>query len=162
LSAKSDMTPTDAPITIRPATVEDLPALLSIEERSFVTDRMSRRSFRHLLKAAHADCLVAADRDRLVGYAVVFYRRTIATARLHSLAVDPDSHGGGIGRALLSAVEGKARDRGNRKLHLEVRQDNPGAIRLYRASGYRDFRTQPNYYSDGMTALSMEKSLVVG
>ncbi len=126
-----------------------------------MTDRMSRRSFRHLLKAAHADCLVAADRDRVVGYAVMFYRRTLKTARIHSLAVDPTSHRGGVGRALLAAIETKARARGNRKIHLEVRHDNPAAIRLYHSSGYRDFRNQPNYYSDGMTALSMEKSLAV-
>ena len=130
-----------------------------------MTDRLSKRSFRHLLQHGHIDCLVA---ERLangnaapspIGYSMIFYRRTLTSARLHSLAIDPSARGHGAGRALLDACEQGARRHGTKALRLAVRQDNQPAIRLYRASGYRETGTLGDYYRDGMTAISMEKSL---
>ncbi len=127
-----------------------------------MTDRMSGRSFRHLVTRARADCLVAAIGGKPVGYAALFYRRHARVARLHSLAVDPAVHRGGIGRALLEASEETARRRGVSILRLAVRQDNERAARLYRSSGYREIGVEPAYYADGMAAFTMEKTIASG
>ena len=162
VSETPDLPVIGAAIAIRPATPRDIPALLAIEERSFETDRMSRRSFQHLLLRANADCLVATSGGSVVGYFATFYRRTIPTGRLHSLAVDPRTQGSGIGRTLLSHAEKCARKQRMETLRLAVRIDNPAAIALYRMSGYREIGTEKNYYSDGATALKMEKTLAGG
>ena len=127
-----------------------------------MTDRMSARSFRHLVTRARADCLVATIGAQIIGYSALFYRRNARVARLHSLAVDPAAHRGGIGRVLLEASEAAARGRGASVLRLAVRQDNQSAARLYRTSGYREIGVEPGYYADGMTALTMEKDIASG
>jgi len=58
---------------------------------------------------------------------------------LHDLAVLPERRGLGVGRALLEAVEARARDLGCCKLTLEVRQDNARAQALYESFGFGHF-----------------------
>jgi ribosomal protein S18 acetylase RimI-like enzyme len=120
---------------------------------------MRPRSFRYLLTRANADCLVAETGGHVSGYAAVFYRLGTKVARLHSIAVDPRAQRNGIGGKLLAAIEIAARRYGAETLRLAVRKDNRGAARLYLAFGYSEIGVEPRYYSDGMAALTMEKSL---
>lgn len=152
-----------AAIRLRPAAPADLPDLLRLEERCFSGDRLSRRSFQHLLTRGHAINLVAEGADgRLSGYAVVLLHGRTSLARLYSLAIDPELRGKGMGRCLLQAAEAAALAEDRTVLRLEVRADNAVAIALYRASGYRAFATVPDYYEDGAPALRMEKRLAGG
>jgi ribosomal protein S18 acetylase RimI-like enzyme len=143
----------------RPVDLADIPALIAIEARSFSTDRLSPRAFRHLVRRAHADSLLAASGERILGYAAVFYRAGARVARLHSIAVDPASRGIGAGALLLAAAERAAQQHGAAVLRLAVRADNDPGLRLYRSRGYTELRTESAYYTDGMSAISMEKVL---
>jgi len=142
---------------IRSATVADIGALIDLENRSFLADRISRSSFRRLVSARSAVVIVAVDRKTLAGYAVVLFREGSGAARLYSLAVDPDFRG--LGRELLAAAESRAAQRGCRSMRLEVRDDNTRALNLYMRMGYRRFGEKPGYYADGATALRFEKGL---
>lgn len=144
---------------IRPASTADLPHLLDIEARAFAGDRMSARSFRHLLTKAHAYTLVAEIEGRLVGYASLLFHEGTWIARLYSIALLEEARGKGIARPLLNAAIEAARDRDCATLRLEVREDNPAAIRLYEAAGFRLFGRHDAYYEDGANALRFEKSL---
>ncbi|MGK9169153.1 peptidase C39 family protein [Inquilinus limosus] len=150
-----------APIaeTIRLATPDDVPRLLEIESRAFDHDRLSRRSFLHLLTKGHAVCLAAEAGGRLLGYALVLLRRTTALARLYSLAIDPEARGRGLGARLLDAAERAAHDQGALFLRLEVRPDNNPAIALYVSRGYRHFGRYLDFYEDHADALRFEKRL---
>ena len=55
---------------------------------------------------------------------------------LHDFYVVPSLRGRGIGRALLAAVERKARETGCCKLTLEVLENNTPARRLYESRGF--------------------------
>jgi ribosomal-protein-alanine acetyltransferase len=145
---------------IRPATPDDVEALVRIEQRCFDTDQLTRRSFRYLLTRAHAFTLVEAEGAVLRGYATVLLSRGTSLARLYSFAVDPDARGTGTGRALLRAAEDAAREHGCVSMRLEVRPDNRAAIALYEAEGYRRFGTLEDYYEDHAEALRYEKTLV--
>ncbi|MEQ9608176.1 MAG: GNAT family N-acetyltransferase [Kiloniellaceae bacterium] len=144
---------------IRPATLEDLPALMEIEARAFTHDRISRRNFRHLLSRANAVSLVDTDRQGLCGYVTVLFNRRSPRARLYSLAVDPRCRGRGLGTKLLAAAEKACRAQGCSALCLEVHPRNAKARRLYKQTGYRAIGRYPDFYEDGADAVRLEKSL---
>lgn len=146
-------------LTIRPARRDDLDTLAALEIRAFETDRISRRSFRTFL-ASERDALIVAEADGVViGYALVFFRRGTALARLYSIAVEPDRTGHGVGQRLLKEAEAVAEARDCLFLRLEVREGNPAAIALYRAAGYRQIGRVADYYEDHEAALRLEKRL---
>jgi len=96
-----------------------------------------------LREQTNALVLLAFEGDAVSGIATCFFGFSTFAARpllnVHDLAVLPASRGRGVGRALLSAAEERARARGCSKLTLEVREDNAGARGLYRERGFRDF-----------------------
>jgi ribosomal protein S18 acetylase RimI-like enzyme len=144
---------------IRKAQLDDLEALVTLETRCFATDRLSRRSFRHLLTRGNAVTLVDEDGDALRGYAMVLFHAGTALARLYSIAVDPDQQGRGIGRALLTAAEQEAIAHDCASMRSEVRKDNAPSIALFTGFGYRRFDDVDDYYEDGMGALRFERTL---
>ena len=144
---------------IRPARLQDLEALVAIENRSFDVDRFSRRSFRYLLTKANAETLVYEQQERVLAYVMLLFNTGTSLARLYSLAVDPELRGRGVGSALIAAAEESAVAHDCIYLRLEVRQDNVTAIRLYEKLGYKRIGSLPDYYEDHMEALRHEKLL---
>lgn len=145
---------------IRPATLDDLDGLVAVETACFSSDRISRRSFRHLLsKGRQATRVLCGAEGAVLGYATVLFHRGTSLARLYSLAVLPDYRGRGFARALLHAAEAASLDGDAAYLRLEVRADGDAAIALYRQAGYRPFGRMAGYYEDGGDALRMEKPL---
>jgi ribosomal-protein-alanine N-acetyltransferase len=147
-------------IVVREARLRDLDAIARLENDSFETDRVSRRSLREFLRAAHRPVIAAIIDDELAGYALVSLRKTSRAVRIYSLAVDARFARRGVGRALLMACEAYARRHRRAALTLEVRYDNSSAIALYESSGFRQFGEHARYYADGATALRYEKSLL--
>jgi GNAT superfamily N-acetyltransferase len=150
-------TPMSAP-RIRPAAISDIDALDAIERSVFVSDRISRRSFRTLIDRPTAEthghrsrwrgprlCHDPVSRGRCAGPALLAGRR-------------PGQAGKGYGRALLSAAETAAMEHDRILLRLEVREDNEAAITLYKNAGYRRIGRVADYYEDGMAALRFENS----
>jgi ribosomal-protein-alanine acetyltransferase len=144
---------------IRPATLHDLDALLELEQ-AFPGDRITRSSFRHLLTKAHADVFVFEQDGKLLGNAVVLYRKGFHGARLYSVVVDPQARGQGVGAALLEQVENAAVRQRCVSIRLEVREDNAPAIRLYERHGYSVVGRTADYYQDHSAALRMSKRLL--
>lgn len=147
------------PITLRQAQPADIPALLAIEERCFETDRLTRRSFHHMITRGNAMVLVERHGTVTAGYAMLAFHAGTSLARLYSFAVDPPFRGTGVGTRLLRAAEQAARARDCIYLRLEVRRDNTAAIALYKRNGYREFGVYADYYEDHMEALRLEKRL---
>ncbi|MCC6847219.1 MAG: GNAT family N-acetyltransferase [Deltaproteobacteria bacterium] len=93
---------------------------------------------------AHPTALVllAFLDGRAVGVAVCFVGFSTFRARpllnVHDLAVVHEARGRGVGRALLAAVEDRARARGCCKLTLEVLEENRPARALYARVGFGD------------------------
>lgn len=142
---------------IRPATVEDLDALVSLEERCFEGDRLDRASLRWALNRQTALCLVEEQEGRVRGY--VLLRSREGYVRILSLAVDPEARRQGVARALLQDAEQRVRELGGRELVLELREDNAGALALYGSLGFRQTATLLGYYHDRSDARRMTKSL---
>jgi ribosomal protein S18 acetylase RimI-like enzyme len=145
------------PADTRTARASDVDDLAAIENAVFEGDRITRKSFRRLIRRETAAVLVAERGKALAGYCVVLFRSDSAAARLYSIAAAPGA--AGIGRPLLTAAEQAAAAHGRDRLRLEVRDDNLRAIDLYERSGYRRTGEIAGYYADGVTALRYEKQL---
>ncbi|WP_335300443.1 ribosomal protein S18-alanine N-acetyltransferase [Sphingomonas adhaesiva] len=79
----------------------------------------------------------------LAGFALG--RAIMDEAELLLIAVDPAHRRAGIGGTLLRSVIAECEGRGVRRLHLEVRANNP-AIALYAAHGFAPVGTRRDYY----------------
>lgn len=90
---------------------------------------------------------LAYDGDTPVGVAVCFLGFSTFAAKplvnLHDVSIVPTHRGRGIGRALLAAVEIRARELGCCKLTLEVLDQNHRALRTYAAAGFQRYALQP-------------------
>lgn len=145
---------------IRHATLDDLDALVEVENRCFDSDRLSRRNFRYLLTKGNAETVVDEEDGALRGYAMLLFNTGTSLARLYSLAVDPGHQRKGVASALVRASEESARAHDAVTLRLEIRKDNVASIGLFKRHGYREFGIYTDYYEDHMDALRFEKSLV--
>jgi [ribosomal protein S18]-alanine N-acetyltransferase len=139
---------------------EDLSAVLEIERRAF-SQPWSRAFFERELGTPFARLTVAMDeseaRAQLVGYSCRW--RVTDEVHLLNVAVHPARRGGGIGRMLVEAVIGEAREIRARTMFLEVRAGNVAARRLYRRLGFRDLGVRRGYYGPGQDAIVMELRL---
>jgi ribosomal-protein-alanine N-acetyltransferase len=81
--------------------------------------------------------------EAVVGFALS--RAIMDEAELLLIAVDPAHRGAGVGGALLRSTIAACEDRGVKRLHLEVRANNP-AIALYTGHGFVRAGVRRNYY----------------
>lgn len=147
--------------SIRKAGPEDVAALLDIEEACFASDRLSRRSFLHLLTEGNSVTLVDQAGTQIRGYITLLFRANVSLARVYSIANAPGWSGCGVAAGLLCTAEALAMARGCVAMRLEIRKDNISSQQLFRRHGYAAFGTHADYYDDGMDALRFEKSLTV-
>ena len=144
---------------IRDGVVDDVPALVDLENKCFETDRMSARSIRNFITKGRAPLIVDEENGVLRGYALVLLHSNTSLARLYSIAVDPKIRGQGVGRALLTEAENRALKHNATRMRLEVNQKNKKAQKLYTNMGYRVFAVHEDYYEDHASAVRMEKIL---
>ncbi|MFI1739447.1 GNAT family N-acetyltransferase [Streptomyces sioyaensis] len=117
------------------------------DEVAALMDRVLRaaRDGDGALRAAYAG-------RRLVGLGY-WLRYARPTSRQHAdlekLAVAPETHGRGVGRALTAALVADARDAGIEVLTLDARADNTRALRLYRSLGFREYGRLPDFVAMG-------------
>ena len=151
--------PTATSAPIRRATLEDVAALVALENSVFATDRISERSFRRLIARGHQATLVAEGASGLCGYVTVLFHAGSSLARIYSIAVAPEARGGGHARALMEGAAAAATAEERAFIRLETRVDNLPAQTLFKSLGYRAFGHYPDYYEDHADAIRMEKML---
>ncbi|NLD71980.1 MAG: ribosomal protein S18-alanine N-acetyltransferase [Chloroflexi bacterium] len=89
----------------------------------------------------------AAEEDRsLLGY--VGFWLMVDEGHISTLAVQPAWRGRGLGELLLSAIIGRAMERGASHATLEVRRTNAVAQALYRKYGFQFVGVRKGYYLD--------------
>lgn len=76
---------------------------------------------------------------------VVLVARRGRSSRIAALGVVPEARRSGIGRRAMARATQDARERGDRRLVLEVITDNHAARRLYENSGFTTVRTLVGY-----------------
>jgi ribosomal-protein-alanine N-acetyltransferase len=145
---------TGAPVALEAATVEDLPALVALENRCH-THPWTERGLKDALSpvAGRGEVLVLrgswTDNDPHRGIrAYCSYQVVADEAHIHNLAVAPDARRTGLARRLLAHALDIVAGHGARVVHLEVRDGNVAARALYRSMGFREVGKRSAYYSE--------------
>lgn len=120
-------------------------------------DPWPARAFRAELAAGHTHYAAARVDGKLVGYAGIarLGRREPFEYEIHTIGVDPEFQGRGIGRRLLADLLAVA---GDGTIFLEVRTDNEPAITLYESVGFVRVGVRRRYYRpSGADAYTMRR-----
>lgn len=134
----------------RPYQPGDFGPLYALEERCFEPeDRFSRRYIHSLLQRPKAATWIAEENGRLMGFAIVDWRRrkNEIAAYIQTIEVDAEARRRGVGRELLSRMEASAQAAGAALIRLHVEAANAAAVKLYEARGYRCQGRCEQYYS---------------
>ena len=159
-------------VRLRSMTVDDLPAVMVLEEELFAPDTWTEAMYRDELSRGDTRFYVVAefhlegedDEDAgsgapvLVGYAgLIAYDDESHVA---TLGVTKALQGEGVGSLLLDALLEEA-DKRSPVVLLEVRADNEPAQRLYRRRGFEEIGRRRGYYQpSGDDAVVMKRKRV--
>jgi len=119
---------------------------------SWTRPRVSRN-----LRDADTTTVVASERGQVVAFAMMYFGED--HAHLNLLAVRQSHQRRGLGRRLAGWLEESCRVAGVSAIHLEVRANNAGARRFYRALGFQEVALLPRYYSGIESAIWMARDL---
>jgi ribosomal-protein-alanine N-acetyltransferase len=132
--------------TIRKMTLEDVPSVIDLDQKSFSLP-WPERSFRFELTANPASrCWVAEFDGKIVGMIVVWL--IIDEAHVATLATHPDFRRRGIAKKLLAHSLRLMMDEGAHSSFLEVRESNFAAQEMYHKFGYEESGRRLRYYRD--------------
>ncbi|MDH4200003.1 MAG: GNAT family N-acetyltransferase [Spirochaetia bacterium] len=145
--------------TIRKVKPSDLKNIVEIENKSFNAYPLKYKNFWYLMKHANCDFIVVEVGSRIVGYAITLYKKNISTARIYSIAVDPDFRNRSFGDTLLVKLQDLAVYRKCNGIRLEVDSVNLSAIRFYEKNGFQRNGEMLHYYGHNKHALRFFRKL---
>ena len=134
-------------VRFEPMQLEDLEAVLAIEQQAFTTPWSRAMFLSELTSTRNAHLLVARvgeGQDDVVGY--IGYRVVIDEMHIVIVAVHPAWRRRGIARTLMCEAMERARQASCSKATLEVRVSNTGAQQLYYHLGFAPVGSRPRYY----------------
>jgi len=155
-------------ITITAANVADLPELSDVAAQTFplacppsvtqeniaafIAENLSESRFRDYLDDPDRAVLAAREDGRIAGYAMLVRDAADddAVVELSKIYVLPDSHGGGVASALMSAALRAASDLDAKSLWLGVNQQNQRAQRFYAKHGFTISGTRAFQLGEGV------------
>lgn len=143
----------------------DLPGIMAVMDTAFSPEfgeAWTKGQCLSMLTLPGSAMFVVRAGQGICGFA--FVRTVLDEAELLMIAVDPNSAGQGLGRRILRHVINYCAENGVERLHLEVREGNKVAIKLYQGDGFVAVGRRDAYYrgANGQNAnsITFSKSLV--
>ena len=129
--------------SIRPASLDDIPAIVEIEKK---TNQMpwTKAQFLSSMEVGHYSSVLQKE-NNILGFAI--YSPIIPESHLLNIAIDPAHQGMGLGDKLLQQIILQNKTIGVKMISLEVRVSNLSAINLYEKRGFHKDAIRPDYYS---------------
>ncbi|OGX90247.1 GNAT family N-acetyltransferase [Hymenobacter coccineus] len=144
-------------MTIRRATLADLPAVLALVQavvplmnaagnRQWISEYPNEAVFRRDIERQHLwvaerlgalDGIAALTQDQDPEYADADWDAAEPALVVHRLAVAPEAQGRGVAGALLAQAEHEAQTLGLRTLRVDTNSENAATQRLFPKLGYR-------------------------
>jgi ribosomal-protein-alanine N-acetyltransferase len=145
-------------LTLRSYEPHDFAALHRLDQACFPLGiSYSKTTLRYFLTLASADCVVAVDGNKIVGF--VLSEENPPLAHIITLDVTQKERRRGVGTALLETLETNLAARGVRAILLETAIDNEAAVAFWKRHGYRIEATLKRYYLGRIDAYEMRKIL---
>ena len=120
--------------------------VMEVEKKSFSTP-WSREAFEKEVRENQLALYFVAELEgSVVGYCGLWL--IMDEAHITNIAVDPDYRGLKIGDALVKKILEKSREKGLKKVTLEVRESNEVAQGLYEKHGFESCGIRARYYHD--------------
>ena len=132
-------------MTFREMTVEDLEQVVEIENRLF-SDPWTKECFFTFLTKENTMFFVIEEKEKILAYCSM--QTVLDEGDILNVAVSPDRQREGIGYFLVDSMLKMAEMIGIHIVHLEVREGNGTARRLYERLGFKEDGLRKNYYTD--------------
>jgi [ribosomal protein S18]-alanine N-acetyltransferase len=151
--------------TLRDYRPGDFEVLWNIDQRCFAPGiAYSKRELAIYIRRRGSFTLVAETVEtpdhgpQIAGFVVAEANRAIG--HIISIDVPGESRRLGLGSKLLTAAEHRLRSQACRNVILETAVDNISALGFYKRHQYAVLKVSPRYYSNGVDALVLGKSLI--
>ena len=133
---------------VRPATAADIPAMMTVADRSATAAHWSENQYRSLFSAAGHGRLgwVIEEDSQLKGFLVA--RSIDCEWEIENVAVAEPAQRRGLGASLLSEFLEFARREGANFVFLEVRESNHAARAFYEKWRFFESGRRPHYYAN--------------
>ncbi len=133
---------------IRPATIDDIPHLVSLAGQSETAAHWPEAQYRSALTEVHPRrvLLVAEDGGALLGFVVG--ADISGEWELENIVVSAQSRRMGMGKALLNSLLDSVRRCAGTAIFLEVRHSNASARQLYEMAGFTAEGLRRGYYQN--------------
>lgn len=132
---------------VHPVTSANMDLLVDLYARSF-DEPYARPALESLINSPGAWATIAW-RDEIAarrGAGFIIARMVAGEGEILSLGVAVSERRRGAGRTLLTDALYRLALSGAAEVFLEVSEDNPGAVALYRGLGFREVGRRPGYY----------------
>ena len=147
------------PVTLRSYEPHDFSALYRLDQACFPAGiSYSKMMLNYFLKLPSADCLVATEGSRIVGF--ILTEENPPLAHIITLDIAETHRRRGAGTALLGESERNLSLRGVRTILLETAIENEAAIAFWQCHGYGIEAVLKRYYLGRLDAYEMRKKLV--
>ncbi len=132
-------------MTFREMLVEDLDQVMEIEN-DLISPPWTREGFFTFLLKDENMFFVVEEKGRILGYCSM--QTVLDEGDILNVAVTRDRQKEGIGYFLVDSMLMLAAARGIHIVHLEVRESNGSARRLYQRLGFKEDGFRKNYYTE--------------
>lgn len=132
-------------MTFREMTVEDLEQVEAIDQDLF-TDPWSKEGFLSFLMKDNTMMFVVEEKGDLLGFSSLMY--ALDEGDVLNIGVRKDRQREGIGQFMMDSMMRMAAGIGVNIIHLEVRESNETAIRMYERLGFERDGIRKNYYQN--------------
>ena len=144
-------------MTFREMLVEDLDQVVDIEQNLFSVP-WTKEGFLTYLMKKDTMFFVVEEKERILGYCSMM--TVLDEGDILNVAVRSDRQKEGIGQFLVDSMLRMAEMQGIRLVHLEVRQGNGTARRLYQRLGFKEDGLRRDYYEKPVeNAVLMTKTM---
>jgi [ribosomal protein S18]-alanine N-acetyltransferase len=147
-------------IKIENASIRLLDKLFEIEGQCFNQEAFTKRQIAYLLTDYNTVALVAKRNSAIAGFIIaqVEIENDTLFGHIITINVAPNYRRKGTASKMLKEIEELLKQKGISECHLEVREDNTAALKLYQSNGYQKISRLEKYY--GKThGLYLKKSL---
>ena len=132
-------------MTFREMLVEDIDQVMEIEEDLFAVP-WTKEGFLTYLMKEDTMFFVVEEKGRILGFCSMM--AVLDEGDILNVAVRRDRQKEGIGFFVVDSMIRMAQMQGIRVVHLEVRESNESARRLYRRLGFQEDGLRKNYYTE--------------